>query len=315
MIIWISALIGCGKQAPSEVETKRAVTVYTTLFPLYDFTRQIGGEFVEVHNVIPAGVDGHDFEPKAKDVIAIHDADIFIYNGAGYEAWVDNVVRNLDQQQTIVIDASATIALRAGHAHDTEDAHDDHDDHNHDAHEGHSHGVLDPHTWLDPMNAKMQGAAILAALIDRAPQHEAAFTANYMAYAAQLDALDRQYREALATATKREVVVSHQAFGYLADRYGFLQIPISGLSPSSEPSTKELQRLIELLREHDLTYIAFDGLVDSKIARTVQRETGAQAVTLYTIENVTKAELEQGVTYIDLMEENLAALKKVLEVR
>lgn len=299
-------LVGCGTNTPNDTSANKKVTIYTTLFPLMDFARQIGGEHVEVRSIIPAGAETHDFEPTAKDIIAINEADMFIYNGAGYETWIHKMVEHLSD--TVVIEASRDLTLLEAEPH----AHDDDDEAHSDTHGAHAY---DPHVWLDPMNAKMQANHILTALIAFDPAHQAEYQANFDHFVVQLDALDSQFQEAMDKATKHEVVVSHQAFGYLAARYGFEQIPISGLSPSNEPSAKALQQLIELMKVHDVNYIAFDGLVESKVAKTVQREAGAEAVTLYTIENVTKDQLEQGVTYLHLMEKNLESLRKVLEVQ
>ncbi len=312
----IFLLSGCAQDKQQAESPSNKITIYTTLFPLFDFARQIGGEHVEVYSVIPTGAESHDFEPSAKDIIAINQADMFIYNGAGYETWIENVIDNLDASKTMLVDASSELKiaeiLGASHSHDHEEGHEEGHKEEHD----HVHDdANDPHTWLDPINAKTQAGTILASLTALDPTHEADYQANYDRFATELDSLDLQYKEMIKHATKHEIVVSHQAFGYLANRYGFKQVPIAGLSPSSEPSTKALQQLIELIKEHELKYVAFDALVESKVAKTVQRETGAESVTLYTIENVTKQQMEQDVTYLQLMKENLETLKKVLEVQ
>ncbi|MBN6187616.1 zinc ABC transporter substrate-binding protein [Aneurinibacillus sp. BA2021] len=305
-------LAGCGqadKQAEHTADGK--LQIYTTLFPLYDFTRTIGGEHVNVNSLLPAGAEAHDYEPSAKDIGKVNEAKLLIYNGAGYETWINNMVKNLDPQKTKPVDASKGLPLVDIQGHE---------DHEHEGEaakgeSSHEHGTYDPHVWLNPELAKQQAGNIKAALAEVDPAHAADYEANYNKLAQQLDGLDQEYKAAVAKAKKKEFMVSHQAFTYLAERYGLEQIPVSGLSPSQEPTQQQMQQLIETAKEHNITYVAFEGLVENKVAQTVQRETGAQAVTLYTLENLTKEQFNAGKTYVDMMQENLTTLKKVLEVQ
>lgn len=333
ILVVMVALAGCGKSTGTsasdtsngtEEMTGNKILIYTTLFPLYDFARQIGGQYAEVKSMIPVGAEPHDFEPSAKDMVELNKADLFVYNGAGFEAWVDKTVENINKDKTVVVNASEGLALLESHHHEDGDEEDhDHEqsseesDHEDEAEEGHDHdhGEYDPHVWLDPMMAKEQANKILQALIQIDPEHKAEFQANYDQLAADLDSLDREYRDTINKAAVKELIVSHQAFSYLANRYGFEQIPVSGLSPSNEPSQKELMELIQVLKEHNLKYVAFDSLVESKVAQTVQREAGAEAVSLYTLENITSDQMKAGKSYIQLMKENLETLKKVFEVQ
>lgn len=314
ILIWASLvmLAGCGKSTgtsasdtsdSTEEITGNQILIYTTLFPLYDFARQIGGQYAEVKSMIPVGAEPHDFEPSAKDMVELNKADLFVYNGAGFEAWVDKTVENINKDKTVVVNASEGLALLESHHHEDGDEED------------HDHGEYDPHVWLDPILAKEQANKILQALIQIDPEHKAEFQANYDQLAADLDSLDREYRDTINKAAVKELIVSHQAFSYLANRYGFEQIPVSGLSPSNEPSQKELMELIQVLKEHNLKYVAFDSLVESKVAQTVQREAGAEALSLYTLENITSDQKKAGKSYIQLMKENLETLKKVFEVQ
>ncbi len=309
--LMVILLFGCGKNQESINPIDQGkINILTTIFPLYDFAKQIGGEYVNVKSFIPAGVDPHHYEPSAKEMIELNNANLFIYNGAGYELWVDKAVQNLNQEETKVVNASLGLELLSGnHDHDDEHATEEEEEHDHE------HGDFDPHVWLDPMKAKQQAALILDALIELAPEHKAAFQSNYDRLATELDQLDADYKTAFAKVTKKKVVVAHQAFSYLAHRYGFEQIAVAGLSTSNEPSQKEILKLIDVLRENDLKYVAYDSIVESKVAQTVQREANAEAITLNTIENATKPQLAAGVTYVQFMKENLAVLKKILEIQ
>lgn len=290
-------------------------------------------------SLIPPGAEGHDFEPSAKDIAGLSQARIFVYNGAGFETWINKLIDNMDTSKTLVVEAAQGIELLAAdehhaHAHE-EEGHKDEHDHGHDhdhghkeeghkdehGHEeeshkdehGHEHGEFDPHVWLDPTLAKHQASNILTALILVDPANKDVYQANFDRFAAELDALDQDYQATVNNAKTKDFVVAHAAYGYLAKRYGLKQIPVSGLSPSDEPSQKELKELIELVKEHNIKYVAYDQLVESKVAQTVQRETGAEAVTLSNLENATKEQFAAGKTYIELMRENLDILKKVLD--
>lgn len=308
LLLPLLIVLGCQREQSGEDRIENdQVHVYATIFPLYDIAKQIGGEHVQVELLTPIGGDSHDYEPSVKEMMAVYDSDLFIYNGAGFETWIEHVVHNLNPDRTKVLDASKGVPtilhFLDEHEHDGEL--EDHD---------HHFGNVDPHIWLDPTNVVAIADQIRVKLIEIDPDNKAAFDQNYEKFVQQLMLLDQSYMEALTKATTKEIVVSHSAYQYLSERYGFEQIPILGLSPSSEPSIKTLQKLIETIKDHDLKYVAFDSVVQDKVAQTVLREASAEAVTLYTIENVTKEQFENGVTYLDLMKENLETLKKVLEV-
>jgi zinc transport system substrate-binding protein len=318
--------VGCGQKenspAPNAKEEKQEkILVYTTLFPLYDFAKTIGGEHVTVKSVLPPGAEAHDFEPSSQTIAEANKAKLFIYNGAGFETWITKVKDNLNPNVTKAVDASAEITLiKATEEHHDEHGHDEHehkDEHaSEEKHEhDHEHGLYDPHVWLDPARAKQQAETIHKALVEVDPEHKDTYDANYAKLAAELDGLDAAFKTVVANASKKEFVVSHSAFTYLAEKYGLDQIPVSGLSPSDEPTQHELTKLIKVVKEHNIKYIAFETLVESKVAKMVQKETGAEAVTIQTAENVTKEQLEQGVSYVQLMKENLEVFKKILEAK
>jgi zinc transport system substrate-binding protein len=315
-IVFALFLTACGqKNAGTEKADAGKIEIYTTLFPLYDFARAIGGDYVKVNSLLPPGAEPHDYEPSAKDIAKVNEAKIFVYNGAGYEAWIDNMVKNLNTEKTKVVDASKGLRL-------IESTEQEHDEHTHAGEavagtEEHNriHGKYDPHVWLNPQLAKQQAAHIEKELVEVDPAHKGAYEANYNKLTQQLDALDKEYKDAIAKAKKKEFVVSHKAFTYLAEHYGLEQLSVSGLSPSEEPTQQQLQQLVETVKAHHIKYVAFEGLVENKVARMVQREAGAEAVTLYTLENATKDQLNANKTYVDIMKDNLTTFKKVLEIQ
>ncbi|AUS07455.1 zinc ABC transporter substrate-binding protein [Laceyella sacchari] len=289
-------LTGCqpGTAANQSSNNPGKLQVYTSLFPFEDFAKKIGGDHVQVTNLIPPGVEPHDFELTARDMTALSNADLFIYNGVGMEAWAEKAARNLDTKRTLVVETTKNLPLLKREEHD--------------------HGDFDPHAWLDPTLAKKQAEAIRDALIKKDAKHAADYRKNFEQVAAELDKLDHEFQSMVKQAPKKEFAVSHAAFGYLAHRYGLKQMAISGLSPSDEPSPQELKRIIEEVREHDIRVILFETLVSSKIAEVVKREVKAEALVLNPLEGLTEEEKAQGMDYFQVMRKNKEHLAKALGV-
>jgi zinc transport system substrate-binding protein len=176
-------------------------------------------------------------------------------------------------------------------------------------------GVTDPHVWLDPTLARAQVRAIAAGLEQADPEGRAVYAENARAFAARLDALDRDLAAGLADCARREIVTSHAAFGYLARRYRLTQVPLMGLSPEAEPSPADLAAIVRTARRLRVTHIFFETLVSPRLAETVSREVGATPLALDPIEGVGRAQAAAGVGYVDLMRANLAALRVALACR
>ena len=312
VLILLLFLTACDQapDATSSDETSESgkITVYTSVYPLYDFAGKIAGDRAEVINLVPPGSDSHDFEPTPKDLVRLSEADVFIYIGGGFEIWIDDVLHTLDT-------SSMTVVPMSDHVHllPLEEANDHEHEEDHDGDNGHSHGnSMDPHIWLDPLRAKEMAEAIKDALIERDEDGKEMYEANFSALATELDRLHEEYQQAVQNAARKEIIVSHAAFGYLADRYGLEQIAISGLSPSEEPSQKELQEIIALAEKHDVRYILFETLAMPKMANVVKEQIGAQALTLNPLEGLTKEEIAEEKDYFSVMRDNLESLKKAL---
>lgn len=313
-LILISTLTlgGCGMSFVSNssesfvnrTEDSEPLHVYTSFYPLSYFAERVGGKLVHVHNLTPPGAEPHDFEPTLKDMIALADSDLFVFNGAGFEAWVDKAKEVLDEEKTYMLNATEGLETLMRKTRYDEQSQTEH---------GHSHSI-DPHVWLNPKLAKQQAKAIRDALVEIDPDNAEIYNGNFENVAKQMDELDDKLREVIASADRKEVVVSHAAFGYLTEQYGLKQIPVSGLSPSDEPTQQELQAIIEYAKEHDIRYILFDTLGNTKMAEVVKSELGAEALTLSTLENLKKEELERGDNYFTIMEQNIENLEKALSL-
>lgn len=298
-----SLLTGCGTQPADTAAGDGRLRVLTSFYPMYDFACKIGGDCIDVTNMVPSGTEPHDWEPSTNDLKNLEKADVFIYNGADMEPWADDLL--VSRSDTLrVVEASENVELRTTdgeheHAHEHEDA-------------DHHHGDFDPHVWLDPENAKIEMEAIRDALCAADPENSTVFQSNYEKYAAELDALDAEFREKLAPLPNRTIVVAHEAFGYLCDAYGLTQVGIEGLSPDSEPDPGRMAEVIDFVREHSISTIFFEELVSPKVAEAIASETGAQAKMLSPLEGLSDEQAAAGADYFSVMHDNLAALMEAL---
>lgn len=299
----LSLLTGCGTQPADTAAGDGRLRVLTSFYPMYDFACKIGGDCIDVINMVPSGTEPHDWEPSTNDLKNLEKADVFIYNGADMEPWADDLL--VSRSDTLrVVEASENVELRTTdgeheHAHEHEGA-------------DHHHGDFDPHVWLDPENAKIEMEAIRDALCAADPENSTVFQSNYEKYAAELDALDAEFREKLSSLPNRTIVVAHEAFGYLCDAYGLTQVGIEGLSPDSEPDPGRMAEVIDFVREHSISTIFFEELVSPKVAEAIASETGAQAKMLSPLEGLSDEQAAAGADYFSVMHDNLAALMEAL---
>jgi len=292
------AAVSCKQQEP-EVQQQKKLTIVTSLFPLYDFARAVGKENVAVSLLLPPGVEAHSFEPRPGDILKINSADLFIYTGAVMEPWVAKILQAMENKDLLVIDASAGIRL-------LQEAPDSGEEH---------HGT-DPHIWLDLANAQHLVATICEGLSAKDPLNRKFYTDNARSYKARLIELDSRYQSVLA-ACKHRVIIhgGHFAFGYLAKRYSIDYRAAYGFSPDAEPTPRRIYELSEFIKRSGVQYIFYEELLNPRVAETIARETGAQLLKLSAAHNLSKKELEQGVTFIDIMEQNLKNLSRGLECR
>ena len=302
----LAVLTAC-RQKNSPVDSGR-LQVVTTLFPLYDFVRNVGGDSVEVTLLLPPGVEPHSFEPKPEDVLKVARADVFIYTSLEMEPWAEKLVNGVARSGKPVklqAGAGARYLAAAGGADD-----------DHHRHEGTHQGARDPHIWLDIRNAMLMVDTIAGSLAKSAPAKRELFLANAAAYKKQLAALENRYKSGLAECKSREFIHGgHYAFAYLADCYQLNYISAFGVSAESEPSPRRLVELVKTVRQHKLDYIFYEELLSPRIAETIATETGAKLLKLHGVHNLTRDELDGGATYLSLMEQNLANLEKGLVCR
>jgi zinc transport system substrate-binding protein len=304
-------ITGCKQSTPPIDHSK--LQVVTTLFPLYDFSRQIAGDKAQITLLLPPGVEAHSFEPRPQDIIKINKADVFIYTGPFMEAWVQDVLGGINNKKLLIIDASKNIQLAAEDEHEEvahEEGHEQEADHDHE----HDHGSADPHIWVDPVLARQIVTDIANGFAAQDTANKDFYLANAKAYNDKLALLDTKIRQTLTPCkTKTILYGGHFAFGYFARRYGLDYIsPYAGFSPDAEPTPKKITELIEKMKTLDSKYIFFEELLEPRVARTIAESTGAKLLLLHGAHNISKEELDKGVTYIEIMEGNLSRLKLAL---
>ena len=310
LLLLLVGISACGKQEAEKEDGK--LEIVTSFYPMYDFTKNVAKDKANVSMLIDGGVESHDYEPSAKDMAKIQNADVFVYNSNEMETWVETVLENIDTSKVKVIEASKGIELLKGsESHNGED-HDEHaDEEEHEGHDhdhGHSH-VFDPHVWLDPLLVKKEVRTISEALIEIDSKNKDYYEKNTTEYLSKLDKLNDDYVAAFEGAKSRKFVTQHTAFSYLANQYGLEQVAISGLSPDQEPTPKELKGIQDLVKKENINVIYTESSASEKIAKTIADATEAELAVLNPMESVSKKDRENGADYLSIMAENLEALK------
>lgn len=303
-------LTGCNsaeQKTDEETNENEKLHIYTTVYPLQYFTKEIGKEYVEVDTIYPPGADEHIFEPSQKDMMNLADSDLFIYVGLGLEGFVNKAEDTLKNEHVKLLPAGEHITG----IHEEEHNGHDHEEGEHD-HGDHQHGDVDPHVWIDPLYAKELALAIKDELIELLPQHEVQLQENYRVLALKLDQLNEQFLALTENVTDAKIIVSHAAYGYWEKRYGIEQLSVSGLSSSSEPTQKQLKQIISEAKEHGMEYIFFEQNVSSRLAETVQTEMNAKPLLLHNLSVLTDEDIKEKRTYFSIMEDNLKALETAL---
>ena len=275
-IILLLGLLCCAGCGGTSPGSDRA-SVVASFYPLAFAAERVGGPTVRVRNLTPPGAEPHDLEATPRDVADLRDAGLVLLLGDGFQPQLEDAAGDGES----VLRALETPGL----------------------------GLLaegDAHVWLDPLRYALVVERIGVALSRPRPARR---------LARRLRALDREYRDGLAECARREIVTSHAAFAYLADRYGLEQIAIAGSSPEGEPSPQDLERAVDAVRETGATTVFTEPLVSGRVSETVAREAGVQTAVLNPIEGLTRAQQEQGADYFSLMRANLAALRKALSCR
>lgn len=292
-------LAACGNSTVSQEDGK--LDIVTTFYPVYEFTKQVAGDEANVNLLVKAGTEVHGYEPSAKDIARIQEADAFVYENENMETWVHDIEDSIDTEKVVVISATEGMLLLPG-------GEEEHEGHDH-SEEGHSH-AYDPHVWLSPERAITLVETIRDGLIAQYPEKKAVFEENAAAYIEKLTALDAKYSETLSVAKQKYFVTQHTAFAYLALDYGLKQVSITGVSADEDPTPTRLAELTEYIKNYGIKYIYFEENASKSVAETLAKETGVQLDVLNPLESLTDEAMKNGEDYISVMEDNLTALEK-----
>jgi zinc transport system substrate-binding protein len=276
-VVSLALLSACGFKMDPAAAGK--ISVVAAFYPLQFLAMRIGGDRVYVANLVKAGAEPHDLELAPRDVGLISEADVVVYL-RGFQPAVDEAI--IGEAKRTSLDVAAIAPLDGA----------------------------DPHVWLDPVRFAAIGERLAERLATVDPPHAAEYRAREANLRLDLDALDREFANGLQHCRRREFVTSHDAFGYLADRYQLHQIAISGLNPDEEPSAQRLAEVTDLARERGVTTIFFESLVSPKLADTIAREVNVKTAVLDPIEGVEDAAKHD---YLSVMRANLVQLRTALD--
>jgi len=304
------------------------LSVVATIFPLYDFTREIAGDNADITLLLPPGAEVHSYEPTPADITKIQNCDIFIYIGGESDEWVRGVLdsvgggRTKPSEMTVIaaIDCVAPLAEEDMDETDTENGETDETDTENgetgetDTESGEADAEYDEHVWTTPRNAKLISAKIADALRAADSANAGAYTANLAAYSEKLDTLDTEFRNVTQNAVRETLIFGDRfPFLYFADEYGLdCYAAFPGCSSESEASAKTMAALIDRTREERIPVVFKIELSSGKIAEAIAEATGAKVLLLHSCQNVSREEFESGKTYTDIMTENVSALREAL---
>lgn len=283
---------GCATQSPSQDSGK--IEVVATLFPQYDFVREIGGELVSVQLILPAGTESHHFDPTPADMVKISESDLFIYTGDLMEGWAGDIASSLPEN-VFILNASENIELAASH-----------DD-------GHNH-ALDPHIWLNFENAIKMCENIKNALIALSPENTDFFNSNFEQYKESLIKLDDEYSSVFAQTPSKSLVFGGRfALGYLVDKYSIPhKSAYESCSANDEPSVQVILELSEYVKNNDISVVYCEEFSDPKVAREIAKANNAEVLVLHSAHNTSSEERENNVSFLSLMYQNLENIRKGL---
>ena len=349
--------------ASSEQSGKLKVAV--TLFPYYDFVRQIAGDQVDLQMVIPAGMDSHSFEPTPADIRTIQHADVLISNGGTMEHWLDETLAALDTTNMTIVTmmdyvdtvqeeivegmedaehdhehahvhaaedhdhSNETPEEHAAHAHEADDydhsnetpeEHAAHayeaDPHDYVDHDGHEEEIeYDEHIWTSPVNAMKLVDVIGDTLAEADPAHADTYRQGAANYKKELEEIDAGFREVSANRKRNMIVMGDKfPFRYLADEYQLdYRAAFSGCSSDTEPSAKTIAYLIDKVKEEQIPAVYYLELSSHRVSEIIGEETGAEPLLLHSCHNVTRAQFDAGITYAELMRQNIENLRKGID--
>lgn len=294
-------LLHLRREAP--VEDDGRLRASASIYPLAHFLEETGGDRVTVRTITPAGVDSHDFEPTPRDIKTALDSALFVYMGGGFDTWAERIAPSVRDSGAVTVE----VAERFETGPDTERTADGHD--------GHDHGPFDPHVWLDPVLAAKIVEIMRESLVAVDPENGPYYGAQAAEYTDKLLRLDEDFKTGLKECALREIVVSHDAYGYLGEKYNLDIIPATGVFSGEEPSARRIAVISKLMRDKGIRHVFTEPFASPRVAEVIARETGAGILLLNPLEGLTRSEEIAGADYLSIMRENLKNLREALDCK
>lgn len=315
ILIGILLMISCKQsEEPSKQDTR--LKVVATIFPLYDFARNIGGDRITVTMLLPPSTDAHHYELKPNDIVRISKTDIFLFTSFEMEQWAYKVINAAREKTNMLAVETGQGASLLTSAESHADEHDgDLQSERQDADQDHT-AKYDPHIWLDFGNAQKMIDNITTAFINKDPNNSETYQKNAQDYKFKLLGLDQKYQKQLSQCKTRTILhAGHWAFAYLARRYHLEYRAAYNMSADAEPSPQQILELIQQVKRQKLKYIYYEDLVAPKLAKTIAEETGVGLLKLSNGHDISRKDIQAGESFITLMERNLVNLKKGMQCR
>ncbi len=289
--ILLSLLIGLSLTACKAKPQEGRLQVVVSFYVLEDLTRKIGGDLIDIVDVMPSGSEPHEFEPSTQTMMTLTDASLIFILGNDFEPWFNDVYDNVkhDGQTVVVLSQGIQTLVNA----DTDQ--------------------IDPHIWTSIGNLIKILDQIKTVLIEKDPVHQSTYLANFEKAKADFQALDLEYQDVVSHRVRDVFVTNHAAFGYLAKDYGLTMIPIMGLEPDAEPDASTMARIIDLVNQYHIPYILYEDEANADVANTIALETGAKTGILRPGESLNEAQLKAGDDLLSIMRQNLTWLRKALQ--
>lgn len=310
--------------------TKGKLKVVTTIFPEYDITRAIAKDKVDLELMIKPGVDVHSFTPTPQDIKTVQNSNIFVYGGTKHDKWVENLTKSIDMKNKKVVklvdgiqqlEEESVDGMKHEHHHDDEKEDEHNHDHKHEKEEKHSHDhenesdkELDPHYWTSPKNAIQMAKTVTNALVEKDPGNAEFYKENAKNYIKQLEDVDKELHDVVDKAKIKKVVIADRfPFRYLFKDLGLeYRALFSGCSVESTASAGQIKKMVDYVKENKIPVVYHIEMGKGELAETVAKNSGAKVKLLHSIHTVTKEDFDKGTTYIDLMKQNVEALKEGL---
>ncbi|MFJ9887833.1 metal ABC transporter substrate-binding protein [Streptomyces sp. NPDC091287] len=324
VVLGLTALSACSTSDAADGGNGDKLKVTASFYPMQFLTERIGGEHVAVTSLTKPGVEPHDLELTPRQIGSISESDYVLYL-KGIQPAVDDAIKQSGVKNTV--DAATLTTLEnhgsevSGHDHGHEGGHEGEEEHGHEEEapeehsegDGHNHGEeggADPHIWVDPVKYAEVAKGVGKSLEKADPDHAADYKKNTDALVAELGELNTAYETGLKNTSTKTFITTHSAFGYLAERYGLTQQGIAGIDPEAEPSPARIQEIHTIAEKEKATTVFFETLASDRTAKTLAKDTGLKTGVLDPLEGIT--DKSQGADYIEVMESNLAALRKAL---